>query len=59
MDIVVAAFDDPTFFKPRHHFGAESILPAWLDTHGLPRHRSDDHGPLVQRWEAAVGRMPQ
>jgi len=36
MDLTVAAFDDPSRFKPRHHFGAESIHRAWINTEGLP-----------------------
>jgi len=28
MDLTVAAFDDPSRFQPRHHFGAESIHRA-------------------------------
>ena len=29
MDLTVAAFDDPSVFTPRHHFGAESMHRAW------------------------------
>ena len=36
MDLTVAAFDDPSRFKPTHHFGAESMHRAWLNTEGLP-----------------------
>lgn len=54
MDLTVASFDEPGYFKPTQpHFGAESLHEAWLDTSGLPRVRSDDYQPLVQRWEQA------
>jgi hypothetical protein len=58
MDLAVAAFDDPSRFVPRHHFGAESIHRAWLNTDGLPEHRTEDHRPLVERWLEATGKMP-
>ncbi len=58
MDLTVAAFDDPARFKPRHHFGAESIHRAWLNTEDLPEHRTDEHQPLVDKWIAAAGEMP-
>ena len=58
MDLTVAAFDDPSRFKPTSHFGAESIHRAWLNTEGLPEHRSEDHQPLVERWRKATGGMP-
>ena len=37
MDLAVAAFDDPSRFVPKHHFGAESIHRAWLNTEGLKK----------------------
>jgi len=58
MDLTVASFDDPSRFKPTSHFGAESIHRAWLNTEGLPEHRTDEHQPLVDRWIAATGKMP-
>ena len=53
MDLTVAAFDDPSPFKPTSHFGTESIHRDWLDTSGLPEMRSDDYRPLVERWAKA------
>ena len=58
MDLTVASFDDPSRFTPKHHFGAESLHEAWLDTTSLPRVRSDQYQPLVDRWAAATGKMP-
>jgi hypothetical protein len=55
MDVTVAAFDDPSRFRPTAHFGAESMHRAWLDTEGLPEQRSDDYAPLVERWRNAIG----
>lgn len=59
MDLTVASFDDPSRFKPTSHFGAESIHRAWINTEGLPEHRTDEHQPLVDRWIAATGKMPE
>jgi hypothetical protein len=58
MDLTVAAFDDPSPFKPKHHFGAESINRAWLNTEGLPEIRTDEHPTLKDRWVRATGRFP-
>jgi hypothetical protein len=54
IDLTVGSFDDPSRFKPTSHFGAEALHEAWLDTHELPRQRSDDYKSLVERW-AKVG----
>src|SRR3546814_11219690 len=32
MDLTIGSFDDPSRFAPKHHFGAESVNEAWLDT---------------------------
>ena len=58
MDLTVASFDDPARFRPRHHFGAESIHRAWLDTTGLPETRSDEYQALTDRWMNKVGKLP-
>ncbi len=58
MDLTVAAFDDPSPFKPRHHFGAESMHRAWLNTKGLPEYRTDQYQKLVDKWVKATGKMP-
>lgn len=58
MDLTVAAFDDPARFRPKYHFGAESMHRAWLDTAGLPEARADEYKPLVERWMNAVGKLP-
>lgn len=58
MDLTVAAFDRPGYFRPTSHFGVENMHRAWLGTEGLPETRTDEHQPLVQRWERAVGGMP-
>ena len=59
MDLTVASFDDPSRFVPKHHFGAEGIHRAWLDTRGLPEQRSDSYRPLVERWEKSGEKMPE
>jgi hypothetical protein len=58
MDLTVASFDDPSRFHPKYHFGAESLHRAWLNTEGLPEHRSDEYQQLVDRWVKATGKMP-
>jgi hypothetical protein len=59
MDLTVAAFDDPSRFKPKHHFGAESMHRAWLNTEGLPEKRTDEYQALVDRWLKATGKVPE
>ena len=58
MDLTVASFDDPSPFKPKHHFGAESMHRAWINTDGLPEMRTGDYQKLVEKWVAATGKMP-
>jgi len=58
MDLTVASFDDPSPFRPRHHFGAESIQRAWLNTEGLLEMRTGDYDKLVQKWVDATGEFP-
>ena len=58
MDLTVAAFDDPSPFRPTSHFGAESIHEAWLDTADLPRTRSDEYERLNERWRKAGASPP-
>lgn len=59
LDLTVGSFDDPSFFVPKHHFGAESLHEAWIDTRDLERIRTDANKPLVDRWIAATGTMPE
>lgn len=58
MDLTVASFDDPSRFKPKHHFGAESIHRGWLNTEGLPEMKTADYDKLVQKWIDATGKFP-
>ena len=58
MDLTVAAFDDPSRFVPKWHFGAESILRPWLNTGGLPEHKTTDYQVLVDKWLDATGKIP-
>ena len=59
MDLTVGSFDDPSDFRPKHHFGAESIHEAWLDTSALPRIKTSDYEVLNQKWIAATGKVPE
>lgn len=58
MDLTVGSFDDPSQFRPQHHFGAESIHEAWLDTTILPRYKTTDYDVLVEKWKKATGKVP-
>jgi hypothetical protein len=58
MDLTVASLDDPSPFVPKHHFGAESIHRAWLNTEGLPEKRTESYQPLVDKWVEATGKFP-
>ena len=58
MDLTVASFDEPAHFVPKHHFGAESMHRAWLNTEGLPEIRTEEHQKLVDKWTAATGKFP-
>jgi len=58
MDLTVGSFDDPARFRPKHHFGAESLHRAWINTEGLPEYRTEDYQPVVERWIKATGKLP-
>jgi hypothetical protein len=58
LDLTVAAFDDPSRFRPTSHFGAESMHRVWLNTEGLPENPTTANPALVKRWIAATGKMP-
>lgn len=59
IDLTIASFDDPSRFRPKHHFGVESLHRSWINTEGLPEYRTDEYQPLVDRWIAATGKMPE
>lgn len=59
MDLIVGSFDDPSGFVPRHHFAAESMHRAWINTEGLPEMRTEEYQPLVDRWMKTTGKLPQ
>ncbi len=58
MDLTVGSFDDPSRFRPKHHFGVESMHRAWVSTEGLPEYRTDQYQALTDRWIKAVGKLP-
>lgn len=59
IDLTVGSFDEPGRFVPKHHFGAESIHEAWIDTAALPRYRCDEYEALNERWIKATGKVPE
>ena len=58
IDITVGSFDDPSRFRPTQHFAVESMHEAWLDTHDLPRMRTDENQGIVNKWIEACGKLP-
>jgi hypothetical protein len=56
--LTIGSFDDPSSFRPKYHFGVESLHEAWIDTSALPRHRAADYDVLVEKWKAAGREMP-
>lgn len=58
VDLTVGSFDDPSRFRPVHHYAAESMHEAWIDTRALPRMRSDENENVTKRWIEACGRIP-
>ena len=58
MDLTVASFDDASRFLPKHHFGAESMHRAWLNTEGLKEIRTGEHQKLVDKWIQTTGEFP-
>jgi hypothetical protein len=59
MDLTIGSFDEPGRYRPIHHFGAESMHEAWLDTSRLKRIRTDEYQVLVDKWVQATGKMPE
>ena len=59
MDLTVGSFDDPSRFRPIHHFGVESMHRAWINTEGLPEYRVADNPGSVDRWMKAIGKLPE
>ncbi|MBV8682800.1 MAG: GFA family protein, partial [Caulobacteraceae bacterium] len=58
MDLTVGSFDEPAVFRCTSNFSIETALPNWLDTSHLPGKRLDEYQPVVSRWVAATGKMP-
>ena len=58
MDLTIGSFDEPWDFVPKTHFGAESIIEAWIDTSDLPRTRTDEHEVIVKKWRDAGAEPP-
>jgi hypothetical protein len=58
MDLTVASFDDPSRFRPVHHYAAESMHRAWLNTEGLREIRTEENPSVVARWMKAMGKLP-
>jgi hypothetical protein len=59
IDLTVGSFDDPSPFRPRHHYAVESMHEAWIDTRDLPRMRSDENETVMERWEDAGVSAPE
>ena len=60
MDLTVGSFDDTSGFRPKLHFGIESLVhETWLETGSLPRIRTDEYDVLVQKWLDAGAEPPK
>jgi hypothetical protein len=59
MDLTIGSFDDPSPFRPKHHFATETLHEAWIDTSALPRYRAADYDVLVAKWKAVGKAMPE
>lgn len=58
VDITVGSFDDPSRFRPVHHYATESMHEAWIDIRDLPRMRSEENESVTNRWIEACGKIP-
>jgi hypothetical protein len=52
LDLTVGSLDDPSVVRLTSHFGVESWVPHWIHHDDLPKTRTDEHPPLVERWAA-------
>jgi hypothetical protein len=59
MDLTLGSFDDPGYFVPTSHAGAESLHEAWLDTSKLPRQTSAETPSVAGRWRKAGLQVPE
>lgn len=59
IDVTLGSFDEPGYFHPAFHSGAEGLHEAWLDTRELPRHYSATTEEVASRWKAAGLEMPE
>ncbi len=54
MDLTVASFDEPAYFRCTSHFGTESRLDGWWHgLEGLPENPTTENTKLMAKWEAA------
>lgn len=59
IDLTLGAFDDPSLFTFKHHFGVESRVEAFRHTEGFPEYRTTDYQPIRQRWLDHYGKLPE
>jgi hypothetical protein len=58
MDLTVGSFDNPGWFVPTEHAGAESLIEAWLDTSALPRSRTDENQSVIDAYRKVGREVP-
>lgn len=58
LDLTVGSFDEPHYFRPHSHAGAESWHAAWLDTTRLPAERTSDNARIAALWKESLGHRP-
>lgn len=59
IDLTLGSFDEPGYFRPTLHSGAEGLHEAWLDTKDLPRYYSATTESVASRWKAAGLEVPE
>ena len=59
VDLTLGSFDEPGYFRPAFHSGAEALHEAWLDTRDLPRYYSATTDSVASRWKAAGLEVPE
>jgi len=58
MDLTIAAFDDPSPFRPVGNFCIDSMNRAFADVWSLPGTAAEDIESVPSRWIATTGEFP-
>ena len=59
MDLTIASFDEPRYFRCTSHAGVESRLDAWWHgMEGLKESRTEDLTHITEKWMKTAGKLP-